>query len=98
MAYFFHIHNNFTTLAGYGGKPEWIDDGYCDDINNNEGCEYDGGDCCGVYMNKRFCIECECIRKSYIPRKIIIYIVMKGFLWNFRVYMFGRRRLSSRIL
>ena len=64
---FFHIHKNFTTLTGYGGKPEWIDDGYCDDINNNEGCEYDGGDCCGVYMNKRFCIECECIRKSYIP-------------------------------
>ena len=22
-------------------------DGYCDDGNNNCGCEYDGGDCCG---------------------------------------------------
>ena len=21
-------------------------DSYCDDANNNEGCEYDGGDCC----------------------------------------------------
>ena len=24
----------------------WKGDGFCDDENNNEGCEYDGGDCC----------------------------------------------------
>ena len=25
----------------------WIGDGYCDDINNNVGCNFDGGDCSG---------------------------------------------------
>ena len=24
-----------------------IDDGYCDAVNNNEECKWDGGDCCG---------------------------------------------------
>ena len=27
-------------------KPEWYGDGFCDAINNREGCEYDKGDCC----------------------------------------------------
>ena len=36
---------NTTTWGGcYKG---WITDGYCDDINNNQDCNYDGGDCCG---------------------------------------------------
>ena len=26
---------------------DWIGDGYCDDANNTEECEWDGGDCCG---------------------------------------------------
>ena len=25
----------------------WIGDGFCDDANNNEACEFDGGDCHG---------------------------------------------------
>ena len=36
--------------GGDGGgncKQDWIADGYCDDINNNFYCSYDGGDCCG---------------------------------------------------
>ena len=28
------------------GVVHWVGDGWCDDMNNNEGCEYDGGDCC----------------------------------------------------
>ena len=24
----------------------WINDGFCDDQNNNESCDFDGGDCC----------------------------------------------------
>ena len=27
-------------------KPHWIGTGYCTDVNNNEDCDYDGGDCC----------------------------------------------------
>ena len=46
------------------GKLEWVNDGLCDDMNNNEACNYDGGDCCGVNIAKHFCAKCECKRKS----------------------------------
>ena len=49
-------------IAAYG-KFHWIADGFCDDINNNEACNYDGGDCCGSSVQKHFCIDCECICK-----------------------------------
>ena len=29
------------------GSPQWFNDTYCDDDNNNEECGWDGGDCCG---------------------------------------------------
>jgi len=40
--------------------PDYKGDGYCDDENNNAGCEYDGGDCCGNDVNKDYCYDCEC--------------------------------------
>ena len=43
---------------------DWVEDGFCDDMNNNEACQYDGGDCCGLDVNRHFCIECKCISKS----------------------------------
>ena len=48
-----------------GGKQEWVNDGFCDDMNNNRVCMFDGGDCCGVYANKRYCLECTCKSKFY---------------------------------
>merc|ERR1712106_221750 len=44
------------------GSPEWKGDNYCDDENNNEECEYDGGDCCNNTMDgwNGFCDACEC--------------------------------------
>ena len=50
---------------GYGGIMYWVGDGFCDDINNNEACGYDNGDCCGLSMEKNFCVECTCKGKSY---------------------------------
>merc|ERR1711907_624378 len=32
---------------GHCGSPNYKGDGNCDDNNNNCGCDYDGGDCCG---------------------------------------------------
>ena len=29
-----------------GGNDSWLGDGWCDDMNNNEICGYDSGDCC----------------------------------------------------
>ena len=49
---------------GYGGISYWVGDGFCDDINNNEACDYDDGDCCGLSMKKNFCVECICKGKS----------------------------------
>ena len=48
----------------YGGISYWVGDGFCDDINNNEACSYDDGDCCGLSMKKNFCVQCICKGKS----------------------------------
>ena len=55
----------------WNGTSSWIGDGFCDDINNIQGCNYDGGDCCGVYMIKRFCVECKCKSKTYSHRYLL---------------------------
>ena len=34
------------TEAPVNCNAGWIADNYCDDINNNPECEFDGGDCC----------------------------------------------------
>merc|ERR1719495_1479153 len=46
------------------GLPQYQGDNFCDDVNNNAGCEYDGGDCCGLNVNITFCTECECLDPS----------------------------------
>ena len=37
-----------------------------DDNNNNCGCEWDGGDCCGTENKYEapYCTECECLDPS----------------------------------
>ena len=40
-------------------RPQWIGDGTCDDSNNVEECDYDGGDCCSD-LEKKYCKVCEC--------------------------------------
>ena len=39
-------------------KCDYQGDGYCDDSNNNAGCDFDGGDCCPT--ENQFCSECWC--------------------------------------
>merc|ERR1712222_25916 len=49
---------------GYCKKPNWQGDGNCDDDNNNCGCKYDGGDCCGESTSDHqfdYCIKCTCL-------------------------------------
>ena len=47
-------------MPGVCGSPQWKGDSYCDDENNNEGCNWDGGDCCGEDVDKAYCTECKC--------------------------------------
>ena len=49
-----------TTIGGDCDQG-YIGDGYCDDINNNLACTYDGGDCCGSNVNTQYCTECQCL-------------------------------------
>ena len=42
------------------GQAKWVGDGYCDDNNNNCGCNWDGGDCCGPFSGDDYCDSCDC--------------------------------------
>ena len=42
-------------------NPDWVGDGICDDENNKQDCNYDGGDCCGSSVNTDYCYECQCL-------------------------------------
>ena len=35
-----------TTVKNGCGSPNWANDQWCDDENNNAGCNFDGGACC----------------------------------------------------
>ena len=37
----------------------------CHDENNNVGCEWDGGDCCGPNVKLFPCIQCQCLDPNY---------------------------------
>ena len=54
------------------GLPGLENDGFCDDENNNAECDYDGGDCCGLFVNTEFCIECECKVNNEAPTSNIM--------------------------
>jgi len=45
------------------GSPQWANDQWCDDENNNEECNFDGGACCfNDYSGwDTYCNDCECI-------------------------------------
>jgi len=64
--------DNQGDAAAGCAKTKFKGDGNCDDNNNNEGCDYDGGDCCpasvknnkGVKtgtVKKTYCTKCECL-------------------------------------
>ena len=61
---FFHENILSISNADNGGASNWIGDGFCDDMNNNEACSYDDGDCCGLLSKKNFCVDCICKGKS----------------------------------
>ena len=54
-----------TTTAGHtgcaSGLVQYIADGYCDDKNNIEECQWDGGDCCGDNVDTDYCEDCACL-------------------------------------
>merc|ERR1711934_751181 len=57
--------NPKAPAAAACGTEAYKGDGNCDDDNNNQGCEFDGGDCCskslGGDVQKDYCKECKCL-------------------------------------
>jgi len=50
-----------TSPSSGCGFPDWAEDKYCDDENNNAECNFDGGACCNPvngWMN--YCTDCQC--------------------------------------
>ena len=49
--------------------PNWANDQWCDDANNNAQCNWDGGACCNNnYAGwDDYCIDCECKESSTTP-------------------------------
>ena len=60
---------------------DWVQDGFCDDMNNNEACNYDGGDCCGTLADKRFCLQCQCICKSMKHKELLQLMIKLSVFW-----------------
>jgi hypothetical protein len=50
---------------------KWLGDGFCDDETNTEGCQFDGGDCCGIDTNTVYCTECLCYEECNAPIELI---------------------------
>ncbi len=57
-------------IKGYCGTAYYAADGYCDADNNNAGCDWDGGDCCGPGARMTFCTTggalCGCRNCAYV--------------------------------
>ena len=73
-------------ILGRGGKNLWISDGFCDDANNIEECIYDGGDCCGITVQKHFCVNCTCTGTGKLA------LMIWGFL--FEIYEYFNQQLN----
>ena len=46
--------------------PQYYGDGYCDDVNNVEECNWDNGDCCTAKLTDPeewddYCTQCLCL-------------------------------------
>ena len=57
-------------------------DTWCDDGNNNIGCHFDGGDCCGKNVKKNYCNECQCKACGVQSWYEILDIINGGFGLN----------------
>jgi len=60
-----------TTPPPGCNSPEWANDQFCDDENNNADCNWDGGACCANNASgwDDWCTDCECLEPSDSPCK-----------------------------
>ena len=63
-SWFYPAAATTTTTGGAScasGLEQNIADGYCDDKNNVEECQWDGGDCCLDTVLTDYCDDCACL-------------------------------------
>ena len=63
-SWFYPAGATTTTTGGAScasGLEQNIADGYCDDKNNVEECQWDGGDCCLDTVLTDYCDDCACL-------------------------------------
>ena len=65
---------DMVSVGSYHYNVCFVGDNYCDDENNNAGCNYDGGDCCGDDVNTTWCDDCQCLDPSEQGGNISLYI------------------------
>ena len=65
---------------GKGGNNLWLSDGFCDDANNIEECNYDGGDCCGINVQNNFCVNCTCTGRCKYALSVSNFASLNSFL------------------
>ena len=55
-----------TTTAVSACTNNYVGDGYCDDENNIEVCNWDGGDCCNNNIQNwdEYCDDCQCFENG----------------------------------
>ena len=46
-------------------QPAYKGDGNCDDKNNNEACDYDGGDCCAKTVKNKKGVSTGKVNTNY---------------------------------
>ena len=56
-----------------------IGDGFCDDETNNQGCNFDGGDCCGSCILKNYCTECTCFQSNVNEYNVTNPLIGNGY-------------------
>ena len=62
-----------TKIRGFCGSKGYDNDGFCDANNNNAGCNWDGGDCCGLNKGRyQYCKKdakrCKCQDCTHVPK------------------------------
>ena len=66
-----------------------LGDGFCDDKNNNAGCDWDGGDCCDGDLT--YCTDCECLDCA-LPCGFCRICLQFA-----HIIMIGRTRVAARV-
>ena len=71
MRQIFEACSEYINFTDCSANVTLIGDGICNDETNNDGCSYDGGDCCGSCVVTDHCSQCECIFGANVTNVLI---------------------------